>query len=257
AIDRLNGQVLALKRVLVPTEQLVFATRSASRIDFRFALAQEFQLLTALRHPGVIGVLDYGFDNSQQPFLTMELIENAQSIRDAALDRPLVIQIELLMQLLQALSYLHRRGVVHRDLKPSNVLVKTGQVKVLDFGISIMKGQRSAVSGTLTYMAPEILRGESANIAADLYAVGVIAYAFLAGRPMFKSQTPSKLIDEILNTPLDVLLTGLDSQSVSVLQRFLAKDPSDRYASAAEAITALSEIVHQPVLVESGTYRES
>src|SRR5262249_31429915 len=102
-----------------------------------------------------------------------------------------------------------------------------------------------------------ILRGESANIAADLYAVGVIAYEFLAGRPLFKSQTPTTLIEEILNTPLDVLLGGLDSQSVSVLQRFLAKDPADRYATAADAIAALSEIVHQPVVVESGTYRES
>src|SRR5262245_21363215 len=142
AIDRLNGQVLALKRVLVPTDELVIATRTAPQTDFHFALAQEFQLLASLRHPSIIGVLDYGFDSERQPFLTMELIENAQTIRHAAQDQPLSVQVELLRQLLQALAYLHRRNVVHRDLKPSNVLVKSGQVKVLDFGISTVTGKK-------------------------------------------------------------------------------------------------------------------
>ena len=78
ALDRLTGQVIALKNVLIPTEHLVIATRSDPRTDFRVALAQEFQLLSALRHPGIIGVFDYGFDDDRQPFLAMELIENAQ-----------------------------------------------------------------------------------------------------------------------------------------------------------------------------------
>src|SRR5437588_2109966 len=111
AVDRLTGQVLALKRVLVPADQLEFATRTAPQVDFQIALAQEFQLLAALRHPSIIGVLDYGFDSERHPFLTMELVENAQTIREAAQEQPLIIQIELLIQLLQALAYLHRRDV--------------------------------------------------------------------------------------------------------------------------------------------------
>ncbi len=257
AMDRLNGQVLALKRVLIPADQLVFATRTLPQMDFNVALAQEFQLLSALRHPSIIGVLDYGFDSERQPFLTMELIENAQTIREAAQDQPLTVQVELLIQLLQALSYLHRRDVVHRDLKPSNVLVKSGQVKVLDFGISIIKGQLSAISGTILYMAPEVLRGEGAGVQADLYAVGVLIYELLVGNPPYKSETPSKLIETILNTPLDVVLTGVDSQMASILERLLAKRPQDRYASADEAIEALSKVIHHPVLLETGTSRES
>ncbi|HLY29256.1 MAG TPA: AAA family ATPase [Aggregatilineales bacterium] len=257
ALDRLTGQVVALKSVLIPTEHLEIATRTDPQTDFRIALAQEFQLLASLRHPGIIGVLDYGFDNQRQPYLTMELVENAQTIRDAGRDRPLVVQVELLIQLLQALAYLHRRDVVHRDLKPSNVLVKSGQVKVLDFGISIMKGQMTAVSGTLAYMAPEILLGEQTNITADLYAVGVIAYELLTGRRLFRSEVLTKLVDEILNTELDPLLSELEPQTAAILGRLLAKNPQDRFASAAEAIGAFAQIIHQPVVVETGTSREN
>lgn len=257
AIDRLTGQVLALKRVLVPTEQLGFATRTDLQTDFHVALAQEFQLLCGLRHPSIIGVLDYGFDSERQPFLTMELIEGAQTVLEAAQDQPLVVQVELLMQLLQALSYLHRRDVVHRDLKPSNVLVKSGRVKVLDFGISIMQGERSGVSGTLSYMAPEILLGKVAGVAADLYAVGVIAFELLAARPLFNAESPTKLIKQILETPLDELLFGLDSRVATLLQRLLAKNPQDRFSSASEAMTTLNAIVNQPLVVETVVERES
>ncbi len=258
AIDRLTGQVLALKRVLVPTTELVIATRTAPETDFHIALAQEFQLLASLRHPSIIGVLDYGFDSQRQPFLTMELIENAQTIHEAARNQPLSVQVELLTQLLQALAYLHRRNVVHRDLKPNNVLVKSGQVKVLDFGISTLTGTKpSAISGTVLYMAPEVLRGEPAGSAADLYAVGVLTYELLEGHTPFASDTPSKLIENILTTPLEVILSGMDSPVAKVLERLLAKTPEDRYSSATEVIAALSELVHQPVVLETSTSRES
>lgn len=257
AVDRLTGQVLALKRVLVPAEQLVFATRTDPQTDFRVALAQEFQLLCGLRHPSIIGVLDYGFDNERQPFLTMELIEGAQTVREAAQDQPLVVQVDLLMQLLQALSYLHRRDVVHRDLKPSNVLVKSGRVKVLDFGISLTKGQSTSVSGTLSYMAPEILLGETVGIAADLYAVGVMAYELFASRPLFKADAPNKLIKQVLETPLDSILTGMESGMAHLLRGLLARSPQDRFPSAVDAMTALNAIVSQPLVVETVVERES
>src|SRR5258706_15531538 len=149
------------------------------RMDTRLALAEEFQLLASLRHPNIISVLDYGFDDGN-PYFTMELLDHAQTILECGRGQPLAAQVGLLVQVLQALAYLHRRGVIHHDLKPGNVLVTGEQVKLLDFGLSVMRKQRSddggTTSGTLAYLAPEVLSGLPSDETSDLYAVGVIAY---------------------------------------------------------------------------------
>jgi serine/threonine protein kinase len=87
----------------------------------RMALAQEFRTLAALRHPHIISVLDYGFVEQSQPFFTMELLENACTLSKASQGLPLEQKAVLLVQLLRALSYLHRHGILHRDLKPANI----------------------------------------------------------------------------------------------------------------------------------------
>ena len=87
------------------------------------ALAQEFRILVTLRHPNIISVLDYGFD-AGRPYFTMELLSEARPLLPLARTAPPAIQFDLLMQLLRALTYLHRRGIVHRDLKPRNVAIE-------------------------------------------------------------------------------------------------------------------------------------
>src|SRR5258708_14890968 len=82
AVDRLNGQPVALKRVTAPADQLLFASRSDST-DLRLSLAQEFQTLVSLRHPYIISVLDYGFDDTRQPYFTLDLLQNSQTILDS------------------------------------------------------------------------------------------------------------------------------------------------------------------------------
>src|SRR5579871_4452439 len=132
ALDRLTRQSVALKRVVIPPELLDFMSRSNSE-NLYLGLAQEFQVLASLRHPNIISVYDYGFDEQQQPYLVMELLENPKDITSAGHSLPFTGQIELIIQMLEALVYLHRRGVIHRDLKPSNVLV-TGQTNA-QFGV--------------------------------------------------------------------------------------------------------------------------
>src|SRR5215831_12519163 len=121
ATDRLNGQSVALKRVLIPTSQLRFSTFSKDA-DLFIALSQEFRLMASLRHPNIISVLDYGFDDERQPYYTMELLDNPQPPILAMMGQSNLAKIHLLIQVLQALSYLHRRGIIHRDLKPGNIL---------------------------------------------------------------------------------------------------------------------------------------
>ncbi len=108
--------------------------------------------------------------------------------------------------MLQALAYLHRRGILHRDLKPANVLVRDDQVKVLDFGLSSTRTDVSdgGVSGTLAYMAPELMQGAPASEQSDLYAVGMIAFELFAGHHPFRVGNPRDLIDDTLNIPPNI-----------------------------------------------------
>lgn len=256
ANDRLTRQTVALKRLLIPAEFLAYMTPASSH-NLLVSLAQEFQTLASLRHPNIISVLDYGFDINKQPFLTMELVENSHPITHIGQDQPLSVQGNLLIQMLQALAYLHRRGVIHRDLKPGNVLVANQEfVKVLDFGLSIKQGQETSMEGTIGYIAPEILNGQSASIASDLYAVGVIAYE------MFTGQLP--IIHGDLNQMRELILTAepdLDRPTIPAsvqefLKILLSKDPQDRYASATEALSALSQATNVP-FEETSAIRDS
>ncbi|NWG18609.1 MAG: tetratricopeptide repeat protein [Chloroflexi bacterium] len=260
ATDRLTGQAVALKRVAAASGSDQLST--GYEMDFRLVLAQEFKILASLRHPHIISVLDYGFDELRQPYYTMELLDGAATILEAGRGKPLIEQVGLLVQMLQALSYLHRRGVTHRDLKPSNVLVTGGAVRVLDFGLSIAAENRggetaSSTAGTLAYMAPEVLIGGIANALTDLYAVGVMAYELLTGQHPFHVEDVTQLINDILYNAPDTSNLELGAKLALVLERLLAKSPAARYADANEVIRELSEAVGQPLPLETAATRES
>src|SRR6185436_2033397 len=144
----LTGQHVAIKRMRVAASlraEAPTAGASASSHPLLLALAREFRTLASIRHPHVISVLDYGFESRGEPFFTMELLSGARPLSKATAGRTRAQQIRLLLQVLQALTYVHRRGVLHRDLKPANVLVLGGgddaRVKVLDFGIACVRDQ--------------------------------------------------------------------------------------------------------------------
>ncbi|NDJ51656.1 MAG: serine/threonine protein kinase, partial [Chloroflexi bacterium] len=185
AHDRLTGQDVALKQVKLAPQHLAFGAKpgTGDTDRLRASLAREFQILAGLRHPYIVSVLDYGFDAQRVPYFTMTLIDKAQAITDYAADLPEEKQVRLLIHTLEALAYLHRRGVIHRDIKPSNILVATdGSVQVMDFGISRSEWSDSnstdegSIVGTFAYMAPELYQGDKPSVASDLYALGVIAY---------------------------------------------------------------------------------
>lgn len=265
ALDRLTGQEVALKRVTAPAEQLSFASKTKTS-DFRLALAHEFQTLASLRHPNIISVLDYGFEygadaSARQPYFTMDLLHNAQTILNAARFLPLLGKVNMLVQTLQALAYLHRRGILHRDLKPGNVMVIGGQVRVLDFGLSVERQHshqdEDQVVGTLPYMAPEVLQGKDASEAADLYAIGVMAYELFAGRHPFNLSDITGFITETVNKPPDVASLDVSPEIAMLLSQLLAKVPAERPASANDVIVALSKASGQAVPAETVAIRES
>lgn len=269
ATDRLTRSTVALKRVGLPSQPLSAhsvhsVTPTPAQPDsLRLALANEFQTLASLHHPNIIGVLDYGFDEDRQPFFTMEYLQDARTLVEAGCAAPIEVQVDLLFQVLQALTYLHRRGIVHRDLKPGNVLVvDSGQIhegaaKVLDFGLSISRGQTGIAGGTIAYMAPEVLLGGQADEAADLYAVGMMAYELLAGRYPFDLADSAHLLNSILHVSPDVRALRAGEAMAGVVSRLVAKDPALRFGSAEECIAALSQALGWQPPAETLAIRES
>jgi serine/threonine protein kinase len=184
ADDRLTGDTVALKRVHRFPEQ-------ALPLAVKLAVTNEFELLASLRHPNIVNVIDYGIDGDGMPFFTMNYLQQAENFLVAARRRSLHENVGLLVQVVDALRYLRRRGIVHRDLKPDNLLVAGNTVHLLDFGLAIARTLTDAmnadISGTIAYMAPEVLSGEAPSFASDQYALGVIAYEVFAGRPLIRS----------------------------------------------------------------------
>lgn len=257
AYDRLSQHPVALKQVQVDP---ITGKPGSNGDNALLALALEFRVLAGLRHPNIVPVLDYGFDEQRVPYYTMNLLEGAKTITEVGQALDDSGKVRLLVQMLQALAYLHRRGVIHRDLKPGNVLVAAdGHVQVTDFGLALLQGDAeqgvNGVVGTLAYIAPEIFGGTSASVASDLYAVGVILYELWVGCPPFTLNNIGATMMNIISTPVDV--SPLPPAFQPLAARLLAKSPEERPRSAEEVISALCAASGVPLPQESLSVRES
>ncbi|MEO0562777.1 MAG: serine/threonine-protein kinase, partial [Chloroflexota bacterium] len=260
--DRLTGSVVALKQVLVTTGKLQFSISDRSTNE-TLALALEFRTLATLRHPHIISVQDYGFDGSGHPFFTMEYLPDAQPITDYARGKSFDEQLRLLTEMLQAIAYLHRRGIIHRDIKPGNILVDaSGGVKVLDFGLAVERDVDDAVddrndqiAGTMAYLAPEVIQGESAGVASDLFAVGVLAYELFAEQHPFNTSRMLTVINDLLYTTPD--FERIDDQVMAFVGIMMSKLPEERPAIARDALVKLYAPLSQPLPEETAVIRES
>lgn len=264
ATDTLTGSTVALKHML--GYGLSGPTSTEEYRERRLSLTREFRTLASLNHPNIITVLDYGFsqdtiDGEHQPFFTMRLLENPLTVVEAAMTATFAEKARCLIEMLQALTYLHRRGIIHRDLKPANVLVdRTGRVCVLDFGLSQESQPDSShendeLAGTLAYLAPERLNGQPASIASDLYTVGIMIYEMFTGQFPFDMEENTRLLMGILYEPPD--LSGLDLRLMPVVDRLLEKIPSVRYESAEAILRAFCAATDTPLPREDVTIRES
>lgn len=271
AFDRLTGTHVALKQVNLPTEHLQFNSRMNTQEQgaggLRLALAREFSILATLRHPNIISVYDYGFIDSSEnaeseqavPFYTMELLEAPQTVTAIGQLLSFEARIGLVVEMLQALAYLHRRGIIHRDLKPDNVLVHNEQVRLVDFGLAMERESltRGNTAGTIAYMAPEIFTGQPASESSDLFAVGVMAYELLIGHYPFQSNTVTQLMMAIMNESPLVESLELPPNLKFVLGKLLEKSPADRPHDALTAIKMFTEGAGLPAPVETASVRES
>jgi eukaryotic-like serine/threonine-protein kinase len=221
------------------------------------AFEREARAAGALNHINVLTVYDVG-DHHGAPYLVTECLEGeplrarlgrgALSV-DAALD--------VALQVARGLGAAHARGIVHRDLKPENVfLALDGRVKILDFGLATLHDSasaspspelpagttRSLVAGTAGYMAPEQVRGEAVDRRADIFALGAVLYEMLAGRRAFKGNSTLGTLEAVLTLqPPDLSDVNQDvpPDLSHIVRRCLAKSPDDRFATAADLVSAL------------------
>ncbi|MFQ3535758.1 MAG: AAA family ATPase [Aggregatilineales bacterium] len=254
AYDRLLGEEVALKRLNAPLESLDFSSRGQD--NSALALANEFRLLASLRHPNIIAVRDYGFDKTEQPFYTMELLHAPQNILSAAAELPITGKIGLIMQALEALAYLHRRHILHRDLAPNNLLYADGRLRLVDFGLSVLRDQQVGLAGTLPYLAPELVTGGQPSQASDLYAIGVVAYELLSGFNPFKADTVSHLFENILHLVPDLSVLEVDFPTRRLLERLLAKNSAERAWDAAALMAEYYRMTDTPLPPQTIEVRE-
>ena len=241
ATDRLTGKDIALKQVkLVPQLQNEVSTAADSLAE-RNALALEFRAMASIRHPNIISVLDFGFLEDETPFFTMEYLEDFQDFFTAGIMQSVEGKIDLLINLLDTLEYLHRRGLLHRDIKPGNVAVYKDTVQVLDFGLSVdnetlqQDDEDIKIVGTLAYMAPEVLQGEKATASSDLYAVGIMAYEVFVGVHPFTSENVSNLLFKIITEHPDY----------SVLEKINVYSPNSQIQPASDISAQTTVAFHK------------
>jgi serine/threonine-protein kinase len=232
--------------------------------SFQARFRREAQSAAALNHPNIVAVYDTGedvlagegADAIVVPYIVMEYVDGMTLRQLLASGRRLLPEraLEITGGVLAALDYAHRHGIVHRDIKPANVmLTRTGDVKVMDFGIaralndvSNTMTATSAVMGTAQYLSPEQARGEVVDARSDLYSVGVLLFELLTGRPPFTGDSPVSIAYQHVSempTPPSQVDGGVNPEIDAVVLHSLSKRADDRYQTAAEFRTDVDRAV--------------
>ena len=260
ATDRLTGKIVALKQITALASDGIEASVMVDHTfaNLRLSLAQEFEILAGLRHPHIITVLDYGFDHDKKPYFAMNYLQQAETLLTAATPLNTLQKIDFIGQLLQALAYLHRHGILHKDIKPSNTVVANNHLYLLDFGLSATQKQHSAMDGgTLLYMAPETYhQTKPYSPASDLYSVGITMFQLIAGVHPFSQLVSDSDLDSPIDAVYNIEALGLSSEVANVLHTLLQKDPNKRYRNGGTALIALNQALGHD-LPESREIRES
>ncbi len=281
-----NAQVFLVEDTLERGQRSAMKVFHRQSLDARAELEHiwnEIAILATLHHPNLVHVFDFGVVRSSEEkslldrrFLTMEYIQGVSADAwcrtvPSGQDRATHLK-HVLLQVLQVLAYVHRRGIIHFDIKPDNLLVISGGesgsglplVKLTDFGFSVHMGTAHELSlrGTLEYTAPELLRRDPFDHRVDLYSLGVTLYELMEGRCPFEEGNPVELIKKVLTTKPE-FQQSLDpaySLLLPLLKGLLHEDPSHRFESAGQAArfllpeggglyTAGFDIISKPVFV--------
>jgi serine/threonine-protein kinase len=228
--------------------------RHAADDQFVERFRREAKNAAGLSHPNIVSVYDRGTAEGTY-YIAMEYLDG-RSLKELIVSRgpaPVKTAVEYARQILAAVGFAHRHGIVHRDIKPHNVLVAgdEGRLKVTDFGIARSGASQmtevGSIIGTAQYLSPEQARGAPVDQTSDLYAVGVVLYELLTGQVPFTGDTPLEIamkhLSEVPKPPSE-LRPEVPHDLDLVVLRALAKDPADRYQTAEEMDADLDRVLN-------------
>src|SRR5271157_69820 len=218
--------------------------------SFYLRFRREAQNAASLNHPAIVAVYDTGEAETPTgplPYIVMEYVDGV-TLRDIVhTDGPLPPRraIEIIADACQALNFSHQNGIIHRDVKPANIMINnTNAVKVMDFGIARAIAdsgnsvtQTAAVIGTAQYLSPEQARGETVDARSDVYSLGCVLYEILTGEPPFTGDSPVAVAYQHVRedpVPPSKRHEGISADLDAVVLKALAKNPENRYQTAAE-----------------------
>src|SRR6202162_6395968 len=242
AEDEVLGRRVAIK---------ILNDRHAGDDQFVDRFRREAKNAASLSHPNIVSIYDRG-EAEGTYYIAMEYLDG-RSLKELILTRgpaPLNVAIEYVRQILSALRFAHRHGIVHRDIKPHNVLVDgEGRVKVTDFGIAragtSQMTETGSIVGTAQYLSPEQARGGEVDQRSDLYSLGIVLYELLTRKTPFEGDTPVEIAMKHLSNapkPPSKLRPDIPEELDMVVLRALAKNPDDRYQSADEMDADLERV---------------
>jgi serine/threonine protein kinase len=248
--DDFQDRDVAIKRVRPNAAGDAMSDRFSERF-----FAAEAALVGRLNHPNIAQIFD-AVPDPVSPYLVMEYVAGSTLRPYCRADQLLTLEliVEIGFKCAMALGYVYRQGLIHRDVKPANLLAvlthgTITDVKISDFG-SVLNLDSDVTQiyrvGSLAYMSPEQLDGDSLDCRADMYSLGAVLYHLIAGRPPFDAQMQSAMMHQIYHVQPAALATLRDGVSPSLdalIQRALAKDPRERFANWDEFAAALSSLI--------------
>jgi beta-lactam-binding protein with PASTA domain len=225
--------------------------RHAGDEQFVERFRREAKNAAGLSHPNIVSIYDRG-EAEGTYYIAMEYLDG-RSLKELILSRgpaPVLVAVDYARQILAALRFAHRHGIVHRDIKPHNCLVDAeGHVKVTDFGIAragaSQMTEEGSIIGTAQYLSPEQARGTQVDQTSDLYSLGIVLYEMLTGNVPFTGDSPVEIAMKHLSAtpqPLTATRPDIPKSLESVVLRALAKDPASRYQSADEMDADLERV---------------
>jgi serine/threonine-protein kinase len=223
----------------------------ARQDDLRRRFLHEAQAAASLQHPNVVTIFDLG-DVEGHLFIAMEFVEgiDLEKLMESGQLLSLQAKLDIMIDVLTGLSFAHKRGIIHRDIKPANIRVTgDGRAKIMDFGVAHLSSSSMTTTGSLlgtpSYMAPEQITEGKTTEQTDIFAVGGVLYQLLTNMKPFEGPTLQNLFFRIITEdpkPVSALMPNLPKTLDGIVQKAMAKDPKDRYASALVMANELSAV---------------
>jgi len=225
--------------------------------EFLRRFEREAQAASKVSHHNIVNLLDVGTQDNYR-YLVLEYVQG-RTLKDIIDEKgalPAVTAVQIAIRILSALQHMHKNGIIHRDIKPQNILIHAeGHVKVSDFGIARLAGsgtisKTDMVMGSVHYFSPEQAQGQEVTEASDIYSVGVVLYEMLTGSVPFDGETPVAIAMQHIKIPprnVNIVNPSVPPALDAVVQKAMAKDPSERYQQAEDMARDLQRALSEPV----------